>query len=133
MDSLSRRAREGTRRLQGAYYVASGVWPIVSIETFEAVTGPKREDWLVRTVGVLVTIIGLVMLRRRGPAVAELGAGSALALGAVDVIGVATGRLRPVYLLDALVEALFVTGWLAPFMPRLARRAPSRAARPVAR
>ena len=133
MAGLAHRARDGTRLLQGAYYAASGVWPIVSIRTFEAVTGPKREDWLVRTVGALVAVIGLVTLRHRGSAVTELGAGSALALGAVDVIGVASGRLRPVYLLDALVEALFVAGWLAPLMPRLARPAPTRAAPPAAR
>jgi hypothetical protein len=109
------------------------------MRSFEAVTGPKQDDWLVRTVGLLVTVIGLVMLRHRGAAVRDLGAGSALALGAVDVVGVASGRLWGVYLLDAVVEAAIVTTWLAPLI-RLraaptarAPRAPSPAAPRAAR
>ena len=121
------------RPVQALYYLASGVWPILSIRTFEAVTGPKREDWLVRTVGALVSVIGLVALRHRGPAVRDLSVGSALALGAVDVVGVASGRLRPVYLLDALAEAGFVAAWLGPGIIRRAPRAPSPGSRAAAR
>ncbi len=35
-----------------AFYVATGIWPVLSRRSFEAVTGPKREDWLVKTFGV---------------------------------------------------------------------------------
>ena len=121
------------RPIQALYYLASGVWPLLSIRTFEAVTGPKREDWLVRTVGVLVSVVGLVALRHRGPVVRDLSVGSALALGAVDVVGVASGRLRPVYLVDAVAEAGFVAGWLAPALIRRAPRAPSSGSPPAAR
>ena len=38
---------------QGGYYVATGVLPFVSRRAFEALTGPKREWWLVQTVGAL--------------------------------------------------------------------------------
>lgn len=38
---------------QGPYYFATGVWPLVSMRTFEAVPGPKTDRWLVKTVGVL--------------------------------------------------------------------------------
>jgi hypothetical protein len=27
--------------IQGVYFVATGVWPLVSIRTFMAITGPK--------------------------------------------------------------------------------------------
>ena len=43
---------------QGAYYLGTGVAPFVSRRAFEAVTGPKKEWWLVETVGVLVTAVG---------------------------------------------------------------------------
>src|ERR671917_123242 len=43
---------------QGVFYVATGLWPIVSLRTFEAVTGPKADGWLVKTAGVLITAIG---------------------------------------------------------------------------
>ena len=101
--------------------------------SFEAVTGPKRDDWLVRTVGALVAVVGGVMLRHRGPAVRELGAGSAVALGAVDVIGVAVGRLRLVYLLDALAEGAIAVAWLRSGVSARAPRGPSRAPPAIAR
>ena len=31
---------------QGAFYAVSGLWSIVHLRSFEAVTGPKRDDWL---------------------------------------------------------------------------------------
>ena len=55
-------------RTQGVVYLATGLWPLISIRTFERVTGPKVDRWLVKTVGVLVTVIGAVLLvagRRR--------------------------------------------------------------------
>jgi energy-converting hydrogenase Eha subunit E len=102
--------------LQGTYFAAAGVWPLVSMGTFERVTGPKIDDWLVKTVGVLIAVIGvtLVLAGVRRDVTAEivtLAVGSALALTAVDVIYVAQGRIARIYLLDAVGEALLVSGW----------------------
>src|ERR671917_379465 len=47
--------------VQSAYFVATGVAPFVSRRAFEAVTGPKREWWLVETVGAVVTVIGAAL------------------------------------------------------------------------
>ena len=41
---------------QAIYYIATGVWSLVGIRSFQAVTGPKIDTWLVKTVGVLVTM-----------------------------------------------------------------------------
>mgnify|MGYP003293179536 CR=1 FL=1 len=54
MRSLAR----ATLLAQGGFYVLSGVWPLVSMRTFELVTGPKTDDWLVRMVGLLAAVIG---------------------------------------------------------------------------
>jgi hypothetical protein len=43
---------------QGGYYVATGALPFLSRRLFEAVTGPKREWWLLQRVGGLVTVVG---------------------------------------------------------------------------
>ena len=43
---------------QGGYYLIMGAWPLVSLETFEMVTGPKTDHWLVQTVGALVAFGG---------------------------------------------------------------------------
>ena len=94
---------------QGLFYVATGVWPLVSMSTFERVTGPKADKWLVKTVGVLVTSIGAALvlggLRRSvAPEAKLLATASAIGLTAIDVNYVAKGRIAPVYLLDAVAE-----------------------------
>jgi hypothetical protein len=102
---------------QGAYFAASGVWPIVDQRSFQRVTGPKADVWLVKTVGVLVTVIGaaLVSAAARDDVDAEsrmLGAASAAGLAAIEVVYVRRGRISRVYALDAIVEAALVAAWL---------------------
>jgi hypothetical protein len=80
------------------------------------VTGPKKDYWLVRTVGVLVSVIGgvLVMAGLRKQTTREvpvLAVGSALGLGAIDVVYAGQGRISKVYLLDAVAEAGLVFAW----------------------
>ena len=101
---------------QGLYYFLTGLWPIVSIESFQAVTGNKTDLWLVKTVGLLIAVIGAAVFRARNrpalfPEILILAAGSALALGTVDVMYSVRGVISPVYLLDAPVEAALVLGW----------------------
>lgn len=102
---------------QGAYYVATGAWPMLHVDSFQWVTGPKTDVWLVRTVAVLVLAIGLALLLaawrlRVGPEVALLAVGSALGLAALELAYVMDGTLRAVYAADAAVELLLVGAWL---------------------
>lgn len=102
--------------LQGGFDVVTGLWPIIHLRSFEAVTGPKPEGWLVKTVGALVSVIGGTLLfagarRRVGPEMRLLGAGTAAAFTAVDVIYTAKRRISPVYLLDAVAETAILAGW----------------------
>ena len=99
--------------VQGAYYLVTGVWPIVSMRTFERITGPKTDKWLVKTVGILVSAIGATLvlggLRRSNQLETKvLAVASAGALTAIDVTYVAKRRIAPVYLLDALAEVAFI-------------------------
>lgn len=102
--------------VQGAYYAATGVWGLVDLASFQWVTGPKTDLWLVRTVSVLVLAIGAVLLvsaaRLRVPfESALLAVGSALGLAAIDVVYAAAGTIRSVYLLDAAAQVLLVLAW----------------------
>ncbi len=111
-DALASRLALG----QGAYYVLTGVWPLLSMRTFEAVTGPKVDRWLVKTVGALVTVMGgaLLLAGRRGHISEEVllvGAGSAVGLTGIDLGSSLSGRISKVYLLDALAEMLLLLGW----------------------
>jgi hypothetical protein len=95
--------------VQGAYYVGTGAFPFVSRRGFEALTGPKREWWLVQTVGALVTVIGGVVAAgavrgRETPELLALAGGSAAALAAIDVVYASRGRIAPTYLIDAGME-----------------------------
>jgi hypothetical protein len=103
-------------RLQAIFYVATGVWPFISMRSFEAVTGPKVDRWLVKTVGALVAVIGCALAlasRRRqlAPEIVLVAAGGAAALAAIDTVYVAKRRISPVYLLDAVAEIGLVAGW----------------------
>ena len=103
--------------MQGAYYAATGVWPLVSIRSFEAVTGPKKDRWLVKTVGVLVSVIGAVLLiaglrRHVSLEIVVLAVGSAAGLMAIDVWYVARRVIGPIYLLDAVAEIVLVALWV---------------------
>jgi hypothetical protein len=100
--------------LQGAYFALTGAWALVHLKSFMAVTGEKTDTWLVKTVGALVVAIGgtlmLASLRRRpGSEIAMLASLSGLGLAAIDTYYSARGRIRAVYLLDAVAEIGFAT------------------------
>jgi hypothetical protein len=101
---------------QGAFYAVTGIWPILHMRSFEAVTGPKADRWLVKTVGGLLTVAGVAMWqagrsRRVTPEIVTVAAGSAAVLTAIDVVYVSKGRISPVYLLDAVAEVGLIGGW----------------------
>src|SRR5215213_7342224 len=109
---------------QGLYFLATGVWPLVHLESFLAVTGPKTDLWLVDTVGALVAVVGAVLLLaassgRVTQEVALLAAGCAAALAAVDVVFVARDVIPPVYLADAVAEGVFILWWAVAFPRRV--------------
>ena len=115
---MSQENVEGRRlaRTQALYYAATGIWPLLDIRSFERITGPKVERWLVKTVGALVTAVGasLALAARDDPGRAEtvvLATGSAAALGTIDAVYVAKRRISPVYLFDALAQAALLVAW----------------------
>src|SRR4051794_19309998 len=57
---------------KGAYYALTGIWPLVSLKTFEVVTGRKPTTGSFRRSGVLALTIGL---RRVGSASRNTGSG----------------------------------------------------------
>lgn len=103
--------------LQGIYYLISGVWALVGIRSFQKITGPKEDVWLVKTVGLLVTVVGGVLLsaglrRETASEIQALAAGSAVSLGGVGLWYSLRGRISKVYLLDTVAEAVLVGLWL---------------------
>jgi len=103
--------------MQGSYYVVTGMWAVVHRPSFEAVTGPKTDYWLVVMVGLLAAVIGGTLLYAAGfsaaqPVLFVLAAASATAFAVVDIVFVLNGTIRAVYLLDSAPEIVFFVLWL---------------------
>ena len=109
---------------QGVYFLATGIWPLLHLESFESMTGPKADKWLVRTVGMLVGVTGAVLLRaavrdRVTPEVSALGVASAASLGAVDTLYAIRGA-SPASILP--IQPCTARSWPAGRRPSIRRR-----------
>ena len=118
MLQLVQRFTDNVWRIQAGYNILTGIWPLVHMPSFEAISGPKTDRWLVKTVGAVVGVNGGVIAvagakDRITPEIVGLAIGSGASLAAMDVFYVSRGRISRVYLLDALAEALFIAGWIA--------------------
>jgi hypothetical protein len=116
---MRRPGRRAIASVQAAYYLPTATLPFVSRRRFEAMTGPKLEWWLVLTVASQIGVVGAVLAiaARRRPDATEiklLGAGTAAALGTIDVVYVARRRISPVYLVDAAIQFGLLAAWLLP-------------------
>ena len=115
--------------LQGIFYFITGVWPLLHIESFIWISGPKYDIWLVRTVGILLTVVGLVLFsagmnRRINDETFLLAVGCAAGLTVVDIYYASIDRIWNVYLLDAAAESILIVLWFI-FYRRESRKAPS--------
>lgn len=102
--------------VQGLFYLVTGLWPLVHVESFLAVTGPKTDLWLVYTVGLLLAVAGAVLLLaawggRVTTELAILAVGMALALAGIDVVFVSREVIPAVYLADAVAEVVLALWW----------------------
>ena len=75
--------------VQGIYFLITGIWPLIHMHSFLAITGPKTDLWLVKTVGLILAVIGAVLLYAQAtatinPPVVALAIGSAASLALVD-------------------------------------------------
>lgn len=102
--------------IQGLYYLVTGLWPLLAMDVFLAVTGPKTDLWLVDTVALLVLIIASVLLfaaarRQINASVVLLAVGSAAALTIVEGFYALRGVIWSVYLLDGVLEVVLIALW----------------------
>jgi hypothetical protein len=103
--------------VQGIYFFVTGIWPIISINTFQKVTGPKMDLWLVKTVGIILATIGAVLIFAQAnteinSSIILLAIGSALSLAIVELVYVAKRVISPIYLADAIIELILIAWWI---------------------
>ena len=122
------RGRLPPASLQGTYYLVSGIWPIIHLRSFMALTGRKHDTWLVQTFGAFIAAVGAVLVREAqgdtaGDASRRLAIATALTLATAESWFVARRRISPIYLADALVEVgLAAASLRRPSAPQSARR-----------
>lgn len=109
-------------KAHGLFNIVGGLWPLVSMGTFERVTGPKADRWLVQTVGGLMVANGLSQLAAGASPdklrmARFLGQNTALTLAGIDLVYAPRGRISKVYLLDAAAELGWVALWWAARRP----------------
>lgn len=100
----------------GLYFFLAGIWPILHISSFTAVTGPKTDLWLVRTVGMLVLVIGAGLMlsafrKFLTLPIVLIGTGTAFGFILIDITYVMQNIISPVYLLDAGIEIILLILW----------------------
>ena len=113
--------------IQGSYFLLTGVWPLLHMSSFLAVTGPKTDLWLVETVGILVAAIGAGLLlsairATQGLEISIIAVLASLGLMAIDVIYTSRGVISNIYLADAVPEILFVVAWISYYALRFKGR-----------
>lgn len=98
---------------QGAYFIITGIWPVLNMDSFLIATGPKQDTWLVQMVGLLAASIGITFLvaalrRKRLPILLAYLASSSFLIS--DIIYVANETIQRIYLLDAGIQLAFLSG-----------------------
>ncbi len=102
--------------VQGRYFVVTDLRPLLHIAWPQKVTGRKTDLWLVKTVGILILVIGsgpvlAALTHRFTPPLILIAMASALALLAVDLIDALKHVISSIYVLEALLEAAFLAWW----------------------
>ncbi|CAN5374820.1 hypothetical protein BH11MYX1_BH11MYX1_02330 [soil metagenome] len=103
-----------TMRTQGAYYVVTGLWPVVALDHYMRATGQQSHGAVARVLGGVVAGVGVALAAGLIPPRARkwVGAGTAVALCAGGAYFGATGHGRAVNFTDAAIQAAFAASWL---------------------
>lgn len=102
---------------QASYILITAIWPLVDIRSFMEVTGYKTDVWLVKTVGALLIPVAICLFsylfidNDRRPAMI-LGSLTALAFISIDFYYALTDVIPDIYLLDGVVEIIFLMLWI---------------------
>jgi hypothetical protein len=103
--------------IQSLYILITAVWPLIDIDTFMAVTGPKTDIWLVKTVGAILLAVAITMITHlftsgsRLPVIV-LCLTTATALTFVDFYYALRDVISEIYIVDGVLELIFIGGWL---------------------
>jgi hypothetical protein len=103
--------------VQGTYTFITAVWPIVHIESFMWISGPKSDIWLVKTEGVTLMAISVCLLTgifAKGDylPIAALALFTSVGLAYVDFYYALNDTIWDTYMADGIIEIIFAICWL---------------------
>ena len=103
--------------VQGMYTLVTALWAIVDINSFMAITGPKTDTWLVKTVAVLLIPFAICFLlgvrsNTDGFLIIVLGLTSAMGLIFIDFYYSMNGTISRIYQADGVLQAIFFLLWI---------------------
>lgn len=101
---------------QACFYAFTGLWPLLHYRSFEKITGPKTDKWLVITVGYLISasafVFSLAALKPQPPKeVCYFALLDSVLLFGIDTYYVSKKVISRVYLYDAVAEAALFLAW----------------------
>jgi hypothetical protein len=96
------------RRAQGAYYLVTGLWPVVHFRSFTVVAGPKPDRFQTQVTGALFAAIGLTLLVGEPASRATRVLSGASAAAAIGMTTAYRRQIRDVFWADAAVESVFL-------------------------
>lgn len=99
---------EKGNKILGYYYLLTGIWPIMHMDSFIFVTGYKHDLWLVDMVGLLTISIGIFLIIRFHALLAGM---TVLSFMAIDIIYVGNDTISTIYLVDAGIQFIFLV-WI---------------------
>src|SRR3546814_1316118 len=97
--------------IQVICFVVTGILPLLNMSSFITATGPKQDTWMAEMVGLLSASIGLTFIvssLRQRPSPVLLGYAVAASFLAMDITYVAAGEIGRIYLVDAVIQAIFI-------------------------
>jgi hypothetical protein len=102
--------------IQTGYFFLTGIWPLLHINSFMAVTGKKKDFWLVKMVGLLTVAISITLFsgffQPLQLPVIICAVTTASAYAAIDLYYTGRGVIPGIYLLDGVMQLLFISAWV---------------------
>jgi hypothetical protein len=113
--------------IHGAYLLGAALWPLLDINSFVSFTGHKTDLWLVKAMSLVLIPASLCFLAQylarpyNWEPVAILGVSLSAALAWVDFYYALNGIIPIIYLVDGVIQCLFVISWFYLLLGRLQR------------
>ena len=103
--------------IHALYFLATGLWPVLDINSFVFFTGAETDIWMAKALGLLMSIIGLLLISAiiRNKLIMELIMliiFSAFAIAGVEFYYGWNDMIPEIFLLDSTVEFFFILCWI---------------------